>query len=315
MNFREIVPYIKIARPDNWFKNIFMLPGFILAFFYSPHLLSWAIVPDLVVAVIATCLVASSNYIINEILDAPSDALHPVKKNRPIPSGRVNVKIAYAEWIFLAVLGLAAGWCINLYFFLSLAAFLFMGQMYNVPPVRLKDLPYLDVLSEAVNNPLRLFLGWLALDISCLPPLSFILAYWMIGSFFMAIKRYAEYKRIADPEIAKRYRASFSYYNEYRLLLSIVYYASAFSLFFGIFLIRYRIELILSVPFLAGFIPVYMRLAFWEDSPAQYPERLYRQRGLVVYSSFCFLLILILFFVDVPVVGELFRSNQLAGIG
>ena len=311
---QKIIPYVKIARPDNWFKNIFMLPGIILAYFDSPYFFSWEIAQDLVLAFIATSLIASSNYTINEILDAPKDALHPVKKNRPIPSGQVNLPIAYAEWIILAILGLLIGWQLNYYFFLSLAALLFMGQMYNVPPVRLKDLPYLDVLSESVNNPLRLFLGWFALNIGYPPPLSLIIAYWMIGAFFMAIKRYAEYKRIGDPIIAKKYRESFSYYNEYRLLLSIVYYASAFSLFFGIFLIRYRIELIISVPFLAGFIPVYMRLAFWEDSPAQYPEKLYKERGLVVYSAFCLFLTVLLLFVDVPVIGELFKPDHMPGM-
>jgi len=291
-----------------------MIPGVVLACFDSPDVFSWSIIPDIVIALIATCLIASSNYTINEILDASKDALHPVKKKRPIPSGDVNLKIAYVEWVILAILGLVVGWQLNLYFFWSLASLLVMGQLYNIPPIRLKDLPYLDVLSESVNNPLRLFLGWFAINQSYPPTLSFILAYWMIGAFFMAIKRYAEFKRIGDPETARKYRSSFSYYNEYRLLLSIVYYAAAFSLFFGVFLIRYRIELILSVPFLAGFIPMYMRLAFWEDSPAQYPERLYKQRGLVVYSSFCFLLVLVLLFIDVPIVGELFHPLHMIGV-
>jgi hypothetical protein len=60
--------------------------------------------------------------------------------------------------------------------------------------VRTKELPYLDVLSESVNNPLRLFLGWFALVADKLPPLSLALAYWMVGAFFMATKRYAEYR-------------------------------------------------------------------------------------------------------------------------
>ena len=123
----------------------------------------------------------------------------------------------------------------------------------------------------------------------------------------MAIKRYAEYRRIGDARIAAEYRKSFSYYNEYRLILSIVYYACAFSFFFGVFIVRYRMELILSVPFLAGFIPVYMRLAFWDDSPAQYPEHLYKQRGLVLYTSFCVAVVLFLLVVDIPIIEQMFR--------
>ena len=45
-----------------------------------------------------------------------------------------------------------------------------MGLAYNVPPVRLKEWPYLDVLSESVNNPLRLALGWFALIPDRFPP-------------------------------------------------------------------------------------------------------------------------------------------------
>jgi 4-hydroxybenzoate polyprenyltransferase len=192
-------------------------------------------------------------------------------------------------------------------------ALLVMGLLYNVPPMRLKDMPYLDVLSESINNPLRLFLGWFCVNDSYPPTLSLIMAYWMIGAFFMTVKRYAEYRRIGDKKVAENYRRSFAYYNEYRLILSMVYYASAFSLFFGIFMIRYRIELILSIPFLAGFIPMYMRLGFWTDSPAQYPERLYKQRGLMIYTAFCVVFVLSLLFIDIPLVEQVFAPVHMPG--
>jgi 4-hydroxybenzoate polyprenyltransferase len=188
-----------------------------------------------------------------------------------------------------------------------------MGLLYNASPVRLKDKPYLDVLSESVNNPLRLVLGWAAVNGAYPPTLSLILAYWMIGAFFMAVKRFAEYRRIDNPSTAARYRRSFAHYNEYRLILSIVYYASAFSFFFGIFMIRYRIELVLSTPLLAGFIPVYMRMGFWQDSPAQYPEKLYKQRILVAYTALCVLLVTTLLFVDLPFVESFLQPWHLPG--
>ena len=307
----RLIPYIQIARPDHWFKNIFMLPGIAFAAFDSPGSFSWGTVWHILIGLLATCLVASGNYTINEILDADKDRLHPIKKDRPIPSGKINLPIAYLEWILLGAIGLALGWLVNFHFFLCLSLLLFMGFLYNIPPIRLKDLPYLDVISEAVNNPIRLCLGWFILIQSYPPTLSLIMAYWMIGAFFMTTKRFAEYRRIADPAVAAKYRKSFSYYNDYRLLLSMVYYASAFSLFFGIFLIRYRIELILAIPFLAGFIPVYMRLGFWEDSPAQYPERLYKQKGLVCYTAFCLAIIVALLFIDIPIIERLFQPMHI----
>jgi len=306
-------PYIAIARPDHWFKNVFMLPGVVFAIYDVPSLLSASIVPALLTGLLATCLVASSNYTLNEVLDAPKDALHPVKKHRPVPSGRVDAKLAYLQWILLAAAGLFLGSFIDLYFFLSLLSLWIMGLLYNVPPARLKDLPYLDVLSESLNNPIRLLLGWFVVNDLYPPTLSLVMAYWMIGAFFMAIKRYAEYCRIANPEVAARYRKSFAYYNEYRLILSIVYYASAFSLFLGIFIVRYRMELILGVPFIAGFIPVYMRMAFWDDSPAQYPELLYKQKGLMVYGLLCLCVVLSLLFIDIPFVERMFRPFHMPG--
>lgn len=305
--------YIAIARPDHWFKNVFMMPGIVFALYDSPHLLSINLVLTVLLGTFATCLIASSNYTLNEILDAPMDALHPVKKFRPVPSGKINIKIAYIQWFFLAAVGLCIGIFINKCFFFSLLSLWIMGICYNVPPIRTKDKPYLDVLSESVNNPLRLFLGWYLINDLYPPTLSLIMAYWMVGAFFMTVKRYAEYKRINDKEIAIQYRKSFAYYNEYRLILSMVYYASAFSLCFGIFLIRYRIELILSVPFLAGFVPLYMRMAFWEDSPAQYPEKLYKVKGFMIYTTFCFFLILSLLFVEIPILESIFSPAHQPG--
>ena len=78
-----LLPYVRIARVDHWFKNSFMLLGVVLAFFYQPELMGWPSVVPLALALLATCLVASSNYVLNELLDAPQDRMHPVKRHRP----------------------------------------------------------------------------------------------------------------------------------------------------------------------------------------------------------------------------------------
>jgi decaprenyl-phosphate phosphoribosyltransferase len=76
-------PYGQIARVDHWFKNIFMLLGILLAFLYKSFLFTWASVPQLGFASLATCLIASSNYVLNKLIDAPSDRFHPVKSTDP----------------------------------------------------------------------------------------------------------------------------------------------------------------------------------------------------------------------------------------
>src|SRR5256885_3132905 len=86
---QRLKAHASIARPDHWFKNVFMALGVLLAFFYHPELLTGAVVASIALALVATCLIASSNYTINEILDAPRDRSHPSKRGRPIPSGRL----------------------------------------------------------------------------------------------------------------------------------------------------------------------------------------------------------------------------------
>jgi len=304
-----IRPYIAIARFDHWFKNVFMVPGMVVAIYAQPELMEVSLWPRLVLALLATGFVASSNYVINELLDAPFDALHPVKRHRPIPSGRVNKRLAVAQWLLFAGIGLGSSILLGREFFLVALALWVMGCVYNIPPVRSKDKPYFDVLSESVNNPLRLLLGWYGTGIRVLPPVSLVLAYWMIGAFFMAVKRFAEYRRIGDPSVSAAYRQSFSYYNEERLLISIVYYAVAFGLFFGIFLIRYRMELILSIPLIAGFIAIYIRMGFLEDSPTQNPEKLFQQRGFFLYCVLCAAVLLLLLFVPVPILHQVFQPT------
>lgn len=300
-------PYVQLARIDHWFKNSFMLLGTFVALFVEPSLFAWSSLPKLAVALLATCLTASSNYVLNEVLDAATDRKHPTKKNRPAAAWAVRRSFALAEWLVLGALGIGIGWWVHPYFALSALALWVMGVAYNVRPVRTKDVPYLDVLSESVNNPIRLVLGWFALIQDRFPPVSLILAYWMVGAFFMAMKRFAEYRDIGDPKVAGRYRRSFRHYDENRLLISLFFYAIAGALFSGVFIVRYHVELILSIPFVAGFFAYYMKLGLQKGSPVQNPERLYRERGFVLYAAVTVLVGGLLMLTHIPLLYELLK--------
>lgn len=304
---RSIWPYIEIARIDHWFKNIFMLLGVMLAFFYDPSSLSWSNVPNLFLALAATCLVASSNYVLNELLDAPYDLMHPVKKFRPVPSGLIQSSWAMVEWFMLGAAGTGLAFLIHPYFGATIIVFWISGIAYNVPPIRTKELPYLDVLSESLNNPLRLFLGWFALVPDRLPPLSLTLAYWMVGAFFMATKRFAEYRRIGNKEQAASYRKSFSYYDEDRLLISMFFYATTYALLTGIFIVRYHVELILFIPVAAGFLSYYLKIGLQDDSPVQNPEKLCREPKFLAYLCVSAMVFMLLIFSQIPIMYELFN--------
>jgi len=293
-------PYLQIARADHWVKNAFMLLGVLLAIFYRPEVLSGASLAPLALAMAATCLVASSNYVLNELLDAPQDLAHPDKRRRPVPSGQVRAWLGYAEWLALAAAGLFLAGLVGRLFALSAGALWVMGLAYNVPPVRLKEWPYLDVLSESFNNPLRLALGWFALIPDRFPPVSLALSYWMVGAFFMAMKRLAELRHVRDPRALGEYRRSFRHYTEERLLTSILFYTAACALFGGIFIVRYRLELILFVPLLAGFMAYCFKIGMQPDSAAQHPERLHRERGFMAYLVVCLAAFVLLMFTSIP---------------
>lgn len=300
-------PYIQIARIDHWFKNVFMLLGFLLALFMVDATPSAEVWVTLLWGLLLTGIIASSNYVINEILDAPKDRFHPEKKLRPIPAGKVKLPIAYAEWILLGAVGITCAFQINIGFGASGAALWVMGCFYNIPPIRTKEIPYLDVLSESVNNPLRLLLGWFVLIPDQVPPVSLCISYWMLGAFFMAIKRYAEYREINDPENAAQYRASFSHYNEERLLVSTVFYGLVGSCFAGVFIVRYHLELVFFLPIAAAFIAYYLRIGLKDNSPVQAPEKLYKESGFVAVSLFSLAIFILLMLVQIPALYELFN--------
>ena len=298
-------------RPDHWFKQVFALPGIAAALSDATGDIPGGLWGRVVLGIASTCLVASSNYVINELLDAPSDLLHPTKRDRPVPSGLVNVPLALVQWIITMVVGVGIGLLISVPFACAVLALWVMGCIYNIPPVRSKDLPYLDVLSESINNPLRMLAGWYLTGIDAFAPTSLLASYWMVGCYFMALKRFAEYNEIGDRARAAAYRASFAFYTPERLLVSVVFYASAAMLFLGAFVMRYRLELILAFPLIAVVMAIYFSLAFTPNSAVINPEKLYRERRLMLAVVICSVCMAALMFIDIEALDTVFRPTGL----
>ncbi len=296
--------YVSIARPDHWLKNIFMLPGAGLAFIIDKQAGLNAL-PYLAIGIASTCLVASANYTINEYLDGKFDRFHPTKSARPTAQGRIRLPFVLLQYVVLVVAGLGLASFLNPVFGYASVFLLIMGLIYNVEPIRTKELAYVDVLSESINNPIRLVLGWAAISTIVLPPSSMLLSYWMGGAYLMAIKRYAEYRMIGNPERAGLYRRSFRTYSETSLFLSAFFYALTSVFFLGIFLIKYKIEFIISFPFIALLFVWYQKIAIAPDSTAINPEKLYLEPKFFAYVIFLCVLIAGLFFVEIPSISYL----------
>jgi decaprenyl-phosphate phosphoribosyltransferase len=296
--------YLRIARVDHWFKNIFMLPGIALALLFRPLPANDVLLP-IVLGILSTCLVASANYVINEWLDREFDRHHPVKHERPSVSSDLRPTWVYLEYFLLGLIGLGLAYAVSHQFLVFSIALLVMGLLYNVRPFRTKEKPYLDVLSESVNNPLRLLLGWSIFIHNALPPSSIILAYWMGGAFLMGVKRYSEYRFINDPARAGLYRKSFQSYTEQSLLLSSFFYAILSSFFLAVFLIKYRIELVLSFPAFALLFVWYLAIGLRPESAAKDPEKIFREPRFVSFVALLCGLMAVLFFVDIPILNVL----------
>jgi 4-hydroxybenzoate polyprenyltransferase len=310
-----IKAHVQMMRLDHSVKQLFIFPGVIVAIWFTGKHLTSHMILSVGVGIVAATLIASSNYVLNEMLDAPNDLLHPTKKDRPAASGLVNFGWGYAQWICLMLVGIAVGWTVSRPFFVSCLALWIMGCIYNIPPLRSKDIPYLDVLSESINNPIRFCLGWYSITATLLPPASMLLSYWMLGCYFMGLKRFSEYRQIGSKSRAVQYRASFALYTEESLLNSVVFYGSASMLFLGAFIVRYRLELILTFPLVALLMSIYFALSFRFESAVQNPEKLYREPRLMLALVVCMIAMSTLMFVDIPYIDSLFPRTPAANSG
>lgn len=197
------------ARLSHWGKNVAILPGCIMALYIGGQISYW----QLGLGILCACLISSSNYVLNEILDARTDASHPSKKNRPLACGEVDKRNAWLFWILMFLLGIVPTLLfLNFNITRGLFALWVAGILYNTPPVRLKDTPYLDIISESINNPIRFCIGWSMVSLT-FPPVTVLISYWCLGAILMTLKRIKEYRLFATSREAAAYRKSFGYYN------------------------------------------------------------------------------------------------------
>jgi decaprenyl-phosphate phosphoribosyltransferase len=127
-----------------------------------------------------------------------------------------------------------------------------------------------------------------------------VVSYWLFGCYLMAVKRYAELRHLGTAFDIQSYRRVFTAYSESRLFATIIVYGAAAVVFFGVFAVLHGVGLLLGLPFVALVMGLYLRLAFVPDSEVQSPEKLYRERGLVLAVVGCAALVAGLFIVELP---------------
>ncbi len=300
----RVIEYLKICRPDHWLKNVFILFGHVVAlalvldFEFDTGLLRMALL-----SLIPACLIASANYVLNEILDAPFDAMHPTKRLRGIPAGKV--KVVYLWWIkaglIVSAFSLAYYWGFNWAYHASLLLLLISGVVYNVRPLRLKDRAFMDVIAESFNNPIRLWLGYYALvEPRTVPPASIVLAWWFFGALLMTGKRYSEFRFINDAELSGRYRRSFKTYTEKSLILAMITYANLFCFCTGVAMAVYEKlnNLVFIFPLVVAAVLFYFNHAMKAETARLEPEQLLKNPWIILCTLVTSLATLWLLLVD-----------------
>ena len=146
---------IKLMRPRHWLKNVFVALALVFSRSFFPHEITMTLL-----GILAFSLTASAVYIFNDLMDAPQDRLHKIKKNRPIASGAVTLFSAY---VLLAILGISAA-AIDFIAFRSpwtlllLVAYFALNCGYSL---KWKHVPILDVTILSSGFMLRMFYGGL----------------------------------------------------------------------------------------------------------------------------------------------------------
>lgn len=198
-------PWLRLLRPHQWMKNGFVLAGLLFGHVWMDH----ELVLRALAATFAFCLLSSSVYIFNDLIDREQDRLHPQKRHRPLASGTLSVPFA---------LGLLAA-CLSLSLYL---VFCVVGQSHwvfltylcvNIAyTLRLKHIVILDVFLISAGFMLRLLAGTLAIGI---PPSQWLLLCGLMLTLFLGFaKRRAELNALrTDEGGAKTHRRVLEYYS------------------------------------------------------------------------------------------------------
>jgi 4-hydroxybenzoate polyprenyltransferase len=284
--------YLRPLRFDHWIKNLVVPVGSLLALAAHRSYPGAPEVGAILLAFVVSGLVSSVNYAVNEILDAPFDARHPTKRDRPIPSGRVRIAPLLVLTTAVALLAFGVAWWLLPAAVLGGAGVLFVaGLVYNLPPLRLKDWPYLDAVTESLTNPIRIAIGWHAVAAEA-PPMLLLATVWAFGAFLMTGKRLAELRLLGD--LAARYRPTFRAYSVTGLFVVQLAYALVGFGALARLVVTQRPEVLPALPLVALLLGWAVKMTFEPESPLIDPEHLYRRPVFLLVAVAIFALLVTL---------------------
>jgi decaprenyl-phosphate phosphoribosyltransferase len=190
-----IIQIVKVARPLHWIKNLALFAALI----FSGNLLSKHLLITTLAAFTSFSLACSATYIFNDILDAKLDRLHPIKKFRPIASGKLKPTAAVAAMIAFVLISLKLASHLNTLFLFTTVSYLFLQAFYSL---RLKRIPIIDILVIAAGFIIRVYAG--AFVINTHLSVWFLLCVISVALFLASGKRRAELGIIKASKITTR---------------------------------------------------------------------------------------------------------------
>ena len=150
---------LSALRPKEWVKN-----GLVLApLFFSQNFLNSTALPRATAAFVLFCLVSSSVYLLNDIWDRERDRRHPLKRFRPLASGKLSVPLAAGVMLALFGVAIAGSLILDEMFALTLGIYALLNVIYSAG---LKNIVILDVFAIAFGFVLRVIGGALVIDVA-----------------------------------------------------------------------------------------------------------------------------------------------------
>lgn len=177
------IQIIRVARPIHWVKNFALFAALLL----TGTLYETGLFKNVLLAFFSFSFATSATYIFNDILDVKSDKLHPVKKDRPLASGKLPFFIAIFELLTFIFLSLILSLYLNQLFFTLILVYLGMQILYSLG---LKNIHVIDILIIATGFILRVYAG--AFVINAHLSVWFLLCVVSASLFLAAGKRRAE---------------------------------------------------------------------------------------------------------------------------
>ena len=308
MSYSRSKALISLCRPDYAIKQIF----FFIGSAFSALIINSAEINiyKYLIIFFACILASSANYVLNEWCDRESDQYHPVKKLRPVPSGKISkfsVITLYFSLILLSSIALAFAQAIPVEVILILLL-LVNGILYNKKPFRLKDIAYVDTFIESLNNLFRFLLRWILISPS-IPPASLAVSIWLIGYFLMTCKRISEinlHDQSINTHNLEKYRRSLVFSSKNGHTLSAYCLSMLSVMFLSIFSVIYNIELIVLGPLLVFLMARYLKISLDGSSTSSYkPIDLVKDKYFLSSIPIAIIMILVIKCTDLTILQEI----------